>query len=115
MMRAELIVTIIIPGFHYWDGAKNNLSFLSELHYHNFKIVTYKSVDTLDREIEFFEFADSVKEFVYSYFTVRNGPPKAVEFGTMSCEQIAAIIASKMKLTACEVWEDELMGAKVYL
>lgn len=113
-MKVEVIVTVIIPGFHYWEGATEGVDFLSALHFHNFFIVAYKQVTDLDREIEYFEFADKIKTFINERFPIRHMAPQSVNFGTMSCEQIATILVEEMKLSACEVWEDKLFGSKVY-
>lgn len=114
MKRTEIIVTVIIPGFHYWEGARDSVEFLAALHFHNFFIVAYKPVGNLDREVEYFEFADKIKHFINKRFPLRHLPPQAVNFGTMSCEQIATILLEELELSACEVWEDKLFGSKVY-
>jgi hypothetical protein len=114
-MRTEIIVTVNIPGFHYWDGASATVNFLSDLHYHNFSIVTYKEVTCLDREIEYFEFAEKIKEFIHKQFPMNESSVvRAVNFGTMSCEMIAQVLVEGMHLSACEVWEDQYFGSKVY-
>lgn len=113
-MKTEIIVTVLIPGFHYWEDAHEQVDFLKVTHFHNFEIVAYKAVTNLDREVEYFEFADKLRSFINKRFPIHNSAPKAVDFGTMSCEQIAQVIVSEFELSACEVWEDKLFGSKVY-
>jgi len=114
-MRTEVIVTIYVQGFHYWEDARDTVQFLKDKHFHNFRIVVYKGVDELDREIEFFEFAEKLRSFISRRFPVSSSSVvTGLDFGTMSCEQIAKVLVEEMQLNSCEVWEDELFGSKVY-
>lgn len=114
-MKTEVIVTVFIQGFHYWKDADKSVDFLRFSHVHNFKIVAYVSVSDNDREVEFFEFAELLKKYIKGYFPKYTSEVvTAVDFGARSCEQIAQILVKEMQLAACEVWEDDLVGAKVY-
>jgi len=113
-MRTEVIVSIFIQGFHYWEDARESVNFLRHEHFHNFKIVAYVEVDHSDRQIEFFEFAEKLRQFISKRFPNASSIVTGIDFGTMSCEQIALVLVEGLDLSACEVWEDELVGSKVY-
>lgn len=113
-MTTTVIIKLQIEAFHNWQGVKqalpNNpeIHFLFDRHRHLFYITLEKSVTHSDRDVEIILF----KRQVQSYLENKYGRPG--EFGSRSCEMLAAELLEEFDCTAVEVLEDNENGAKVY-
>lgn len=96
-------------GFHRYLGAKEQVSYLRDIHRHMFYVKFQIEVFDNDREIEFIELKHQVEQFIKQ---IQN-EEKAIEY---SCETYAEKIIEKVKelynrKMICEVSEDDENGA----
>lgn len=101
----NIIVKLIYAGLHCWkDCPLDEVSYLRNLHRHNFYITCKKSVTHDDRDIEIIMFKHKINNYLEEKYSGN--------FGTMSCEMIAKDLVNKFKLSYCEVLEDNENGAE---
>jgi hypothetical protein len=113
LFRKTVQSAVHIEALHSWPDAPENRKYLRYLHRHDFTIVAIAPVEYLDREIEFHDLEDSLRDICSSILQ----PDKSgmMSFGRMSCEMIADKILHKMpSLFGVEVWEDRDHGAKIW-
>jgi len=112
-MKAKVIATFHVVGFHYWPKAPEEVSYLQIKHRHLFKIKGEAEVVDHDRELEFHTLGMTMRRaLIESYQPHRS--MQGFDFGAQSCEHIAAAILScVLELSACEVWEDDENGSRV--
>lgn len=109
----ELFVKTQVVGYHLWQDAPDEVSFLRNPHRHRFFIRVGAIVNHEERDIEFFMFQRKIKELLESSF-VQNAHKEYI-FGAMSCETIASIILNQLgQASYVEVSEDDENGAIVY-
>lgn len=106
-MRTFVVVNLQVEGFHNWEGAFDEVSFLRDTHRHIFHIEAKKQVAHLDRDDEFILLKRRVETFIKDTW----GMP--CQFGNMSCEMIALDIYREFKLETCYVYEDNENGGGV--
>ncbi len=111
-MRIVLTIKLRVPGLHHWPDAPHPVSYLAFVHRHLFHIEASKEVTDADREVEFILFQNEVDRWLAAYF--KRQPCGSYDFGTMSCEQLAIMLISGLKLTRCRVAEDGENGATVF-
>lgn len=92
-LSTEIEVGIIVPGFHFWADAPENIAWLNKLHHHAFIIKVRLLVDHPDRAIEFFEFQSKMRETLTSLYLLGT---HGYCFGGESCETIAAKLLVKL-------------------
>lgn len=118
-MRAKVIATFELGGFHQWPDAERLLpvvGYLSDLHRHLFHFRVECSVLHHDRQVEFHMLRAAAVEAVEELATARlNGE---LLFGSRSCEMIATelgacLLSRNWPVVAVEVWEDRENGARV--
>jgi len=100
-----------IDGLHKWSGAENqsrNHKYLSSQHRHRFVVACLFDVTHGDRQIEIFDMQDRIEEFLNEKY--KCGSTGVLDFGNMSCEMIAEVVAVKFGAYMCEVTEDGLGG-----
>lgn len=97
----------VLPGFHKWQGAPDQVSFLRDRHRHEFEIYCQFDVEDADREIEIFIQQAKIE----NYLQRKYGYP--CEFGGMSCEMIAWELLEAFDATEVKVLEDGAGGALV--
>lgn len=112
-MKKSIIVTINRIGYHRYQGAPDDVSFLRNRHRHTFNIKLELEVTHDNRDLEFFQ----VKRELSMYLS--NGYD-TLEDDIDSCEMLAKEIfkwAEEQGWTpiSCEVWEDKENGARVVL
>ena len=95
------------PGFHNWPDAPINRDYLAARHRHVFHVEVHISVAHDDREVEFHDLLDFVREAF-----------PGGELGAQSCEMMARDLGKKIALRfgrACEVSvsEDGGVGSTV--
>ena len=111
-MKYSVVVSFSIEGFHNWPEAKEEfpeVAFLSDRHRHQFGFRCYASVTHTDRDEEFILMQRKLKKQLRRTFG-----GNILEFGRMSCEDIAEWIlthSSNGNLYKVEVWEDWENGA----
>lgn len=107
-MKRYVITRNEISGTHYWKDAPAEVSYLKNLHRHNFIIVCEFAVQDSDREIEIILKQDDIE----SYISKKYGKP--ADFNGMSCEMIAEdILVNFEKCHSCIILEDGYGGARV--
>jgi hypothetical protein len=111
MPGAEVWATVVVPGFHHWDGAPRRRAYLAGRHRHEFHLTVAVAVGHDDRETEFHDLSDWLRSW---------WGPRARECGGDSCEMLARKLAADLAseelvtVTRAEVSEDGQAGAVVY-
>lgn len=110
-LKTFIVCTLQVSGVHRWAGCKDaQVSYLANLHRHQFFIKVKKQVSHLDREIEIISFKTKISNYLRKYY---NGLLCLHNFGNRSCEQIATELLEHFELDECEVLEDNENGAVV--
>ncbi|GHU58171.1 hypothetical protein FACS189444_1430 [Spirochaetia bacterium] len=79
-------------GQHRWPEPFNDeLQFLASPHSHQFGIRVKMAVTHLDRQKEFFDEKGKLIDHLKTSF-LEIGPAGCLDFGTMSCEQLAELL-----------------------
>lgn len=112
-MKVFIVVRLQVEGLHSWENCNiKEVDFLRNKHRHLFHIECKKEVKELDREIEIIQLKRKITEFIESNSNNNNGY-KCVDFGNMSCEEIAKHLLNAFNLDSCQVLEDNENGAHV--
>lgn len=112
--KTSVVISFQMEGIHSWPEARQvfpDVGFLSDPHRHMFHFKLYKEVFHDDRDVEFIRW----KREVMNYLRTRYTDGYCLNFGRMSCEQIATELAEQYDCYKCEVWEDGENGAIVEL
>lgn len=107
-MERYVICHIAVQGFHKWEGAPEQLSYLAQRHRHIFEIRAQFMVFNNDRQIELISKQDEIKKYLLDKYGNKDG---ACEFGGMACEHIAEEIIDVFDAHSVEVLEDGYGGA----
>lgn len=105
-----------IIGSHYWKNAPEKYKYLRNTHRHVFVIRCKFEVSHGDREIEINHMQDLIYEDIRARFCDCDDFGAGVDFGGMSCEQIATWCIGQFGqfgCIECEVLEDGFGGAYV--
>jgi len=111
-MNTQVIIKLLVEGFHLYESAPKEVEFLSFNHRHTFEITMGYSVRDPDREIEIFLQRDKVKGYLKKWYG------ETANFQGMSCEMIAFELLEAFgcdNAVWCEVWEENTGGARVEL
>ena len=109
-MKLLVIAKLRVEGIHAWrDCPLKEVAFLRHPHRHEFHITCTKAVTHGDRDVEII----MLKRAVAKHLADLYGTP--CDFGTQSCEQIAAGLFRHFELDSCEVLEDGENGGLVLL
>ena len=101
----RVVSTVRVEGFHAWPGAIEGVEFLASRHRHVFHVRVEVPVSHGDREVEIILLGRRVAGAIREKF----GCP--AEFGSMSCEAIAAFVLDAVGASRVEVLEDGENGA----
>lgn len=102
-MQTQIGVKLVVPGFHFWKDAPEEVSFLRHNHRHLFGIECIFEVNHQDRQLEFFIVQQALRKHLdLTYEQDHNG----YQFGAMSCEMIAQELLDTFSLISCKVDED---------
>jgi len=128
-MKKYIKIQFNMPGFHFWKKAPTQYSFLRNKHRHMFYWTVVVSVKDSDREIEFIDLKDWFMHFLkeeFGYLTGENQGflNKHLDFGGLSCENIAQAthdlvdkidcdLMSSEQIKSIEVLEDNENGALI--
>jgi len=104
-------VNVAVNGLHCWPDAPDPVAFLRDPHRHTFWIRARLAVTHYNRDVEFFEFAALVRATLEDQYP--DLPLGLIDFGTSSCEMIAAFLVEELDLEECAVSEDQEHGAVV--
>ncbi len=105
--KTTVWVTTSFVGFHKWENAPEEVSFLRHYHRHVFHVKLGVSVSHNDRDVEFFTLKKELDQFVKGVYELR-------KYFLDSCEQIAQSILEHFKNSVfVEVSEDAENGARV--
>lgn len=112
-MRCRVVVKLSLAGLHHWKECDiEHKLYLRELHRHVFYLRIEKTVAHDDRDIEIIALKEQITEYLEcKYFDIHH---RCLNFGTMSCEQIALDVMHEFSCDAVEVLEDNENGAIVY-
>lgn len=108
--KASIVVFFTMPGFHHYPEAPEDVAFLRDRHRHLFHFRLYFRVSHHNRDLEFFQQAQKVKQLLRSEF----GEP--CEFENCSCEMVADWFLDRFQSEGCfkvEVSEDGENGSVV--
>ena len=108
-MQLLVVVPLQVEGFHHWEAAPPEVSFLASPHRHIFHLKCKRGVSHADRDVEII----LLKRRILEYMQSRWGTPCI--FGGMSCEMIATELLTEFRLASCEVLEDGENGGEVVL
>ena len=97
-----------IIGYHYWENAPDEVSFLRSNHRHRFVIRCQFEVAHDDRQVEIFMKEREIEAFLVSKYG------KEMQLGGMSCEMLAKQLVNNFGCVCCEVLEDDKGGAIVW-
>lgn len=110
-LKTSIIVKTAFEGFHKYENAPEEVSFLRNLHRHVFNVVTKIQVYSEDRELEYF----MVKRFIDKIIT-----EEKAEWGEKaSCEKMARIILERLNKEygkrnyTVSVFEDNENGSEI--
>ena len=109
-MKNTVIIQFDIEGFHFYNGAPIEVSFLENNHRHTFTVKAGYLVNDINREREIFICRDEIKDYLFEAYGV------PCQFKGMSCEMIDKEIlefAMEDGMIWCEVWEELTGGARV--
>jgi len=109
-MKKQIGVVLVVQGFHYYPEAPTQVDFLRHKHRHLFKIECVFNVDDLNRELEFFIMRDKIEKHLSLLYPKHMN---AHDFGSMSCEMIAAELLTTFNLEECTVTEDNESWGRV--
>jgi hypothetical protein len=111
----SIIVTLNVEGIHRFENVEEyyeNVDFLKYPHRHIFTIKAEKLVHHDNRDVEFILFKRLIHEFLLNWIPVKDN---VLDFGNMSCEQIARLVLEEFDCISVEVWEDNENGARVQI
>jgi hypothetical protein len=115
--KTTIFARFRIPGVHHWPTADETRTHghLIFPHRHMFHIHAEAQVKHSDRDIEFLELADKMKDFLFNMYGI--GELKQLcDFSSMSCEDIAETLAYNFPMChMVEVSEDGEGGARIVL
>ena len=112
MPKKYIIVRIQSEGLHCWPEAHEHfkeVGFLSSTHRHIFHIEVKKEVTHNDRDIEIIMFKRRIEDFLN--LTFYDTKLSTLQFGRMSCEDIAELLCTHFKCSSVTVLEDNENGA----
>lgn len=116
----KIIATASIVGFHRWEGAPEDVAYLSRNHRHVFTFRVELLVSHGDREAEFHTVQRALRWMLPRL--AKEAPmascPEEAWFGGQSCEMLAAalfnqLVACGYTPTAIECWEDNENAGRV--
>lgn len=116
-MISKVISTFTVNGFHAWSDAPLVLAYLSTRHRHLFTVKVEARVGHDNRQIEFHQLQRAAREAMDDLHP-RGGNGNEYEFGSKSCEMLAAELLVQLRkkswvVSAVEFWEDLECGARV--
>ena len=107
MLKISVIAKVLFEGIHCWPECPfEDVKFLKDPHRHIFHITVKKEVDHDDRQVEIIKLKREIEIELKAQF------PDG-QMGYTSCEQLAAWLIQKKKLSYCQVLEDNENGAEV--
>lgn len=112
-VKKEIVVKLQVEGVHCWPECPiEEVKYLRDPHRHMFHITCKKTVSHNDRDIEIIQLKHKIRDYLevkYQKVEVR-----CLQFGRMSCEDIAEELANKFDLNFVEVLEDGENGASIH-
>jgi hypothetical protein len=118
-MHTSVIIQTIVSGTHCWPDAPVQVGFLRNPHRHDFYIrVSIREdhdFETDKREHEFFMVKSAMDLWLKTHYPANI--TEGLDFGTRSCEMIAAELVAYMSamyhVEWLEVFEDNQNGARI--
>lgn len=108
-MITSVFATLDLPGYHRWPLAQGKREYLADRHRHLFHIRVKVIVSHNDRDVEFHDLSDTIREW---------WGPGSREWGDLSCESIARQLLDYlsdqgMQIVLVEIGEDKENGAAI--
>jgi hypothetical protein len=111
--NVEIFCTLQVEALHNWANCDiEEVMYLKHPHRHIFYIKAFKRVTHNDRDIEFIKLKHEITE--YLRFNYWDESQRIHNFGSQSCEMIAADLYDTFNLSSCNVSEDNENGSIVY-
>lgn len=109
----EISVNFKVDAFHCWPEPCQGREYLGFPHLHQFDIRIWLPVSHSDRQIEFHDLKELLEKVVRENVS-KPHKHEALEFGSMSCEQIGLEVLKVMKkVSSVRVAEDDCCFAQV--
>ena len=115
-MKKLVIAALDIHGTHQWELAPAQFEVLKHIHGHIFHFEVKIEVQDSDREIEFLELRQELRDIILGMYQAKEEP---VSFRGFSCEMIAIDLEAQLKtrrkyrVYSIKVMEDQFVGAEV--
>ena len=117
-------IKFTLPGIHHWPDAPPRREYLKQPHRHLFYFEVSVQVKKDDREIEFHDLQHLAKTVIIETYERDREDRENIQFGTESCEMIAAKLMSHLEgeldlrpeteaIMVVQVTEDDENGARV--
>lgn len=111
-MSKGIIVNLQVEGIHHWATCNiSEVNYLASVHRHIFHVRALKVVSHNDREVEFIEFKHNLEDYLVGRYYDEGR--RLLDFGSLSCEDIAEELVNQFELAQCVVLEDGENGAIV--
>lgn len=113
MKEITIIIKLCEEGLHFWENAETlpEVAYLQHPHRHTFYFECEFSVPNTNRDREFIITKREIQSYLHSkFFSVDKN---CLDFGGMSCEQIAEDLFLNFDLVTCMVGEDDEFYAKL--
>jgi hypothetical protein len=114
MIQSYVTVSFRLEGVHAWPGVKEHpelnrqVGFLAFPHRHMFHFSVIKTVQHNDRDVEIIVLKREMENYLVDKYLADHG---CLDFGNMSCEDIAQELILAFDLERCSVLEDGENGA----
>ena len=108
-MIRYIVIRTQFEALHKWPDSPEDLyiAFLRYPHRHIFHVTMKWKVGGDNREIEFITMKNKVEVYIQAKWHTK-------DLGSMSCEQIAGVLAREFDSVFVSVFEDNENGAEVY-
>jgi hypothetical protein len=114
--QTVVMASLQIAGVHCWPQCPfPEVSYLRLLHRHVFHIRAKKVVTHEDRDVEIITLKRDITKFLKDSLPIFKESSDELNFGSMSCETIALLVAKNFELESCSVLEDGENGAEVQM
>ena len=114
--------TVDLPGFHHWPAATARRAYLADTHRHLFRVTAEVRVDHTDRDVEFHDLGDLIREWWRSGDPGPSAGPQEAsptrDWGSCSCEAIGETLWQTLVVCGLDpvevaVSEDGEFGARL--
>lgn len=115
MSKANMITIIVntsFEGFHKYDNAPEEVSYLRNMHRHVFHVNVEMEVYHDNRELEFIMVKHTIDEFIQEVFIGTQGVQSCEQIGEKICKYLTEQYGERKII--CTVLEDNENGGRTY-